>query len=434
MSNNENGAGSAMVGADSIGFDNGALVAKDFAGQWRLCKLWVASGMLPQQYNSAEKVMIGLQYARELGLKGLMALRQIAVIKGTPSIYGDLPLAIVRHSGQLAYFKEWFVDDHGEQICSMNKNLANSVFGAVCHVKRKGDEEVSESFFTVEEAKSAGLFSNDTYKKWLKTMLKRRARAMNLKDQFADLLEGMAIAEYDHNIMPDSPEGARHITINDRRDAIDMPVKQNPDDMKNDFMETSAEVVNDDPEDPPPDPEPSGGAKPEPETQQQQPEKQGPTTTNGTSKAHPSRPPPSSDPKQKERDDLAYLYATANSDGSQPSFDGYFIEAMKMHLRSLRTKCEKIQERRAAAPSMAEDDMIREYAKAATAKHGGNYEAHKARAETMSLAALQKAMDDMVASEEPETDPDTGEVLPDDFGKADDDANADPNQGGFDLG
>jgi len=330
---------------NSISFVEGALVAMDFSGQWKLCKMWLSSGMLPAQYKSPEQVMIGLQYAAELGLKGLMALRQIAVIKGTPSIYGDLPLAIVRHSRELEYFKEYFVDENSMEICVKNKNLKNPVFGAVCFVQRKGDKETNETFFTVQEARDAGLFQNDTYKKWLKTMLKRRARSANLKDIFPDLLEGMAIAEYDHNVLPDSPEGARQITPGDKIAAIDMATSQDAAEMKNDFMDGNGdqqgETSGQDAE--------SHGSPQNQELRGEaggQPQPQPPPTENGKG-----------DKNKPERDTLSYDYAnvmcelggfdTTINNEPAPEFQRLYNEAQKAHLVSLRSKVKKLGERAA---------------------------------------------------------------------------------------
>ena len=86
--------------------ETGEIQTVNFEQQYKLAQFYVRSGMLPKQYNSPEKVIAGMQYARELGLKQLTALRQITVINGTPSLFGDLPLAMVRASGQLESIKE----------------------------------------------------------------------------------------------------------------------------------------------------------------------------------------------------------------------------------------------------------------------------------------------------------------------------------------
>jgi hypothetical protein len=167
--------------------------------QYRVATCCVKSGLLPKDYNTPEKVLIGCQFAMELGLKPLTALRQIAVINGTPSIYGDLPLAIVRSSGQLDHWEEYLIDGEGKRMCLDNNNLTGEVFGAVCIVRRRGMERNYESFFTVVDQKTAGL-NGMTWTKYKKRMLMYRARSIALKDVFSDCLNGIAISEYDDQL------------------------------------------------------------------------------------------------------------------------------------------------------------------------------------------------------------------------------------------
>jgi len=162
--------------------------------------------MLPEAYDTPEKVMTGMQYAVELGLKPLISLRQISVIKGTPSIFGDLPLALVRRSGQLQEIKEWIFDENSKEISLRNKNIANDPFGAACRIKRKGYKE-REFVFTIKDAIQAGLPNKDNWKNYPKTMLKYRARSIALKDQFSDALDGVSIMEYDHNELHNDGRG-----------------------------------------------------------------------------------------------------------------------------------------------------------------------------------------------------------------------------------
>lgn len=196
--------------------------------QFRIANLYRNSGMLPSQYDSPEKVIVGMQYARELGFKGKMltAMRQISVIHGTPTLWGDLPLALVLNANVLQEFNEYFVDENGKKICIENSNIKEAVFGAVCELKRNGQKY--ESFFTLDDAERAGLYPaikrngepnpDSPWMKYTKRMLKYRARSQGLKDVAPDALMGMAIAEYDFNVIPDgkqiiqkSPENAKNV-------------------------------------------------------------------------------------------------------------------------------------------------------------------------------------------------------------------------------
>jgi hypothetical protein len=181
--------------------ENGILQAKSFSDQYRMAKYFLASKLLPKFYDTPEKVVIAIQYASQLGLKPLVALRQIAVVNGTPSIFGDLPLALVYQSGQLETIDEFYFDREGKKITYENGNLASEVFGHVTIVKRKGDPTILESFFTLDDAARAGL-NSPVWKAYPKRMLKYRSRSQALKDKFPDALAGASIAEYDFNEAP----------------------------------------------------------------------------------------------------------------------------------------------------------------------------------------------------------------------------------------
>lgn len=178
----------------------GELEIKNYDDQWRVANMYVQSKMLPKQYDTAEKVLTGMQYARDLGLKGITALRQICVINGSPSIFGDMPLAMARTSGELESIKEFLFDEDVKEISFKNKNLFANFLGAVCIIKRKGSPKATYTF-TMADAEQAKLLSKDIWKNYPKTMLKYRARSIALKDQFGDVLGGIAIREYDDNEM-----------------------------------------------------------------------------------------------------------------------------------------------------------------------------------------------------------------------------------------
>lgn len=188
--------------SESLALDDvGMLKPKNANELAMLADRFVKSGMLPKSYQTAAQVITAWQYAGELGLKPMSALRQIAVINGTPSIFGDLPISLVERSGQLEWKREFIIDEEMNEINWTNKNLKARPWGAVCILKRKGREPI-ERFFTTDEANEANLFKNDVWRKYTKLMLKYRARSQAIKDEFADVLGGVAIAEYDQEALP----------------------------------------------------------------------------------------------------------------------------------------------------------------------------------------------------------------------------------------
>lgn len=181
----------------SIKMDGGGrFLPQTFEDAFRLAKMYVASKMLPNRYTTPESVVAAQQYAAELGITGIIALRQIAIINGTPALFGDLPLAIVRGKGQLEKIDEFLVTEDGTRICLKNKNLDAPFFAAVCILKRKGEEE-REFVYSITDAKVAGLWDRNVWKPHPKRMIQMRTRGWGLKDVFADALSGIAQGEYD---------------------------------------------------------------------------------------------------------------------------------------------------------------------------------------------------------------------------------------------
>lgn len=182
--------------------DTGKLAPSNFGETWKMAQLYLNSKLLPARFATKEAIVVAMQYAAELGLPPLTGIRQIAVVQGTPCTFGDLPLSLVQRSGKLESINEYLIDDKGQRICTDNKNLQAKAVCAVCIVKRKGDSEPLERFFSLDDAAVAGLGGSPTWKAYPKLMMKYRARSQALKDKFADCLNGIAIAEYDYNEHP----------------------------------------------------------------------------------------------------------------------------------------------------------------------------------------------------------------------------------------
>lgn len=184
---------------------DGALIGTSFEEQWRLAKVFHASRLIPKAFSTPEQVFTALQYAIQLGLQPLVALRQIYVVNNIPHIWGDLPLALVMKTGQCERLREIVFDKDGKEISRVNSNLKAEVYGAECILKRSGFEEVT-SVFTMEDAKRANLTGKDLYKLYPGRMLKYRARSQAIKDLFPDCLAGIGVSEYDLHEAPDMKE------------------------------------------------------------------------------------------------------------------------------------------------------------------------------------------------------------------------------------
>lgn len=154
-----------------------------------LAKLIAGSDLAPKEYRGKPgNVLIGMQYAAELGVPLLIGLQNISIINGHASVWGDLALGIVQTHPAYESHKEWMEG-------------AGEARKALFQIKRKG-HELHQQTFSVQDAKIAKLWQKRGYNgqdtPWITNpdrMLQMRARGFGLRDKFADALKGLILAE-----------------------------------------------------------------------------------------------------------------------------------------------------------------------------------------------------------------------------------------------
>jgi hypothetical protein len=168
----------------NIGINEKGIILRTFDDLAKFSEVVFKSGLSPKHLNSPQSVMIAIQMGLELGLSPMSSIQNIAVINGIPSIFGDAAKALVLSSSVCEYIKEYYEGEEGTDD-----------FRAVCKSKRKGQEEMTETF-SIRDAKLAGLWGKEgTWKKYYKRMLRFRARGFNLRDNFTEILKGFKTVE-----------------------------------------------------------------------------------------------------------------------------------------------------------------------------------------------------------------------------------------------
>jgi hypothetical protein len=151
------------------------------------------SGLAPKGIETPQAIFVALEMGLEVGLPMMASLQNIAVINGRPTIWGDAQLAIVRATGQLEVFEEWY--EEGGKRLTRNPSTFTDNTTAVCKLKRSGCE-VWESAFSVADAKRANLWGKTgPWSQYPARMLRFRARSFGLRDQFGDALKGFRTTE-----------------------------------------------------------------------------------------------------------------------------------------------------------------------------------------------------------------------------------------------
>ena len=152
---------------------------------------WMAkTDLVPQAYrNKPDNCVVCWCYGAERGLTPLNALNSIAVVNGTPTVYGTAVTALVTSHPNFAGMTEANnfdeIDDAKDAVatCTMHRRMAG------------GKVESFTKSFSYADAIRAGLTGKDNWKGYPKMMLENRARNWCARVAFADALRGMAVKE-----------------------------------------------------------------------------------------------------------------------------------------------------------------------------------------------------------------------------------------------
>ena len=177
-----------------------AIIPQSFEDAWRCAQLLHASGMTPKDINTPEKVMATIMAGAEIGMPPFQALQSFAIINGRPALWGDGMLAVARSRG-----------------VSVKETLAGEgdATTATCVAKRPDTGEETERTFSVADAKRAGLWGKQgPWSSYPQRMLQMRARAWALRDNCADILRGIQMAEEAQDV---------EVVSNERIDAPALP-------------------------------------------------------------------------------------------------------------------------------------------------------------------------------------------------------------------
>jgi hypothetical protein len=170
-----------------------------FGDALKFSEMIANSSLCPQAYRGKpDEVMVAMSFGAEVGLGPNQSLQNIAVINGKPSIYGDALLGLVRASGELEDFQEFFEGEFGKDD-----------YTAVCVSHRVGMKSPIVSKFSIADAKRMKKWgSKGPWTDYPNRMLQMRARGFNLRDNFPDVLKGLITAEE----AQDYPSSERSVT------------------------------------------------------------------------------------------------------------------------------------------------------------------------------------------------------------------------------
>jgi hypothetical protein len=143
-----------------------------------LAHIFMKSGLIPNQLNTPEKVLVCMFKAQELGLPPLEGLSGMAVINGKTTLQGNLILALINRSNKA---KKIVVEEH-DNYCTV--------------IMSRRDYDFEYTFtFSMDDAKKAGLTDKQIWRQYPKTMLKWRAVSGCARVVFSDVIGGLYTPE-----------------------------------------------------------------------------------------------------------------------------------------------------------------------------------------------------------------------------------------------
>lgn len=168
-----------------------SLAPTTFAEAQKFAEMIAQSDFCPKEMRGKPgNVMVAMQFGAEVGLPGLQALQNIAVINGKPSIYGDAALAIIRAHPKFRSLSERDPDE------------AIKTGAGRCEIETKDGVRVVRTF-SVDEAKKANLWSKPgPWSQYPGRMLMFRARSWAMRDALPEALKGLSIREEAEDIGP----------------------------------------------------------------------------------------------------------------------------------------------------------------------------------------------------------------------------------------
>ncbi len=142
-----------------------------------ICDIAVRSGMLPNSVKTKEAAAIIALKARELNLPFMVGFSQIFVVSGKPSMSAELIQSLARRN-----------------LPGLVINILETS-SSKCTVEglrpERGSKPITISW-TIDDARAAGLLSNDPWKKYPSAMLRARAITALLRILCPDSLMGIS--------------------------------------------------------------------------------------------------------------------------------------------------------------------------------------------------------------------------------------------------
>lgn len=146
---------------------------------WEVARWLAKSTIVPESYRGVpENVLAAIYMGNDLGISPMQAMREIYVVHGRPASSALLKVALVRQSPLCRFWR--LVESNDRQ--------------ATFETQRVGDPEPTRHTYTLEDAKTAGLYPGKGDSNWgkrPKLMLRRRCESELADEVYPDVVKGL---------------------------------------------------------------------------------------------------------------------------------------------------------------------------------------------------------------------------------------------------
>ncbi len=146
----------------------------------------IESGLLPEDISEPEQVITIVQHGKELGLSPHVAINNLHVISGRPTISAAMLGALLKRAGI-----EWTIEKDYEKVTV--DDITDRVTTYKFFWMSKVTKTVIEVTHTVSwgQLEVAGYTSKSNYKKYPKEMMRARCLSSGVRAYFPEVLMGM---------------------------------------------------------------------------------------------------------------------------------------------------------------------------------------------------------------------------------------------------
>lgn len=145
------------------------------------------SALIPNQYRGKpDDVLVCWMFGASLGINCMQSLTSIAVVNGTPSVYGTSLNALIQAQSNFADIIE---RDNFDEQPDLKQQWAE------CEIRFRNGREPVVKRYTYTMAVAAGLTGKDNWKNHPQMMLGNRARAWAGRVAFPGALRGLPVYE-----------------------------------------------------------------------------------------------------------------------------------------------------------------------------------------------------------------------------------------------